>query len=142
MNQAISAAGALIHYLHETQKSALEHINSITPFFVHDYMALDQTTVTSLELIQSSEGTRKNSLLSLLDESCTPMGARRIRDWVIKPLVDKEKIKRRLDIVSKFKSLPLNRQETRDFLEKIFDLERLLGKDHIICLQCERLGFS
>ena len=128
MNQAISAAGALIHYLHETQKSALEHINSITPFFVHDYMALDQTTVTSLELIQSSEGTRKNSLLSLLDESCTPMGARRIRDWIIKPLVDKEKIKKRLDIVSKFKSLPLNRQETRDFLEKIFDLERLLGK--------------
>ena len=128
MNQAISAAGALIHYLHETQKSALEHINSITPFFVHDYMALDQTTVTSLELIQSSEGTRKNSLLSLLDESCTPMGARRIRDWVIKPLIDKEKIKRRLDIVSTFKSLPLNRQETRDFLEKIFDLERLLGK--------------
>ena len=128
MNQAISAAGALIHYLHETQKSALEHINSITPFFVHDYMALDQTTVTSLELIQSSEGTRKNSLLSLLDESCTPMGARRIRDWIIKPLVDNEKIKRRLDIVSKFKSLPLNRQETRDFLEKIFDLERLLGK--------------
>ena len=128
MNQAISAAGALIHYLHETQKSALEHINSITPFSVHDYMALDKTTVTSLELIQSSEGTRKNSLLSLLDESCTPMGARRIRDWIIKPLVDKEKIKKRLDIVSKFKSLPLNRQETRDFLEKIFDLERLLGK--------------
>jgi len=128
MNQAISAAGALIHYLHETQKSALEHINSITSFSVHDYMALDKTTVTSLELIQSSEGTRKNSLLSLLDESCTPMGARRIRDWIIKPLVDKEKIKKRLDIVSKFKSLPLNRQETRDFLEKIFDLERLLGK--------------
>lgn len=128
MKQAISAAGALIHYLHETQKSALEHINSITPFSVHDYMALDKTTVTSLELIQSSEGTRKNSLLSLLDESCTPMGARRIRDWIIKPLVDKEKIKKRLDIVSKFKSLPLNRQETRDFLEKIFDLERLLGK--------------
>jgi len=128
MDQAISAAGALIHYLHETQKSALEHINSITPFSVHDYMALDKTTVISLELIQSSEGTRKNSLLSLLDESCTPLGARRIRDWIIKPLVDKEKIKRRLDIVSKFKSLPLNRQETRDFLEKIFDLERLLGK--------------
>jgi len=128
MHQGISAAGALIHYLHETQKSALEHINSITPFFVHDYMALDQTTVTSLELIQSSEGTRKNSLLSLLDESCTPMGARRIRDWIIKPLVDNEKIKKRLDIVSKFKSLPSNRQETRDFLEKIFDLERLLGK--------------
>ena len=69
MNQAVSAAGALIHYLHETQKSALEHINSITPFFIHDYMVLDQTTLSSLELIQSSEGTRKNSLLNLLDES-------------------------------------------------------------------------
>jgi len=128
MNQAVSAAGALIHYLHETQKSALEHINSITPFFIHDYMALDQTTVSSLELIQSSDGSRKNSLLNLLDESCTPMGARRIRDWIIKPLVDKEKIKSRLDIVSEFKSFPLNRQETRELLEKIFDLERLLGK--------------
>ena len=128
MNQAISAAGALIHYLHETQKSALEHINSITPFFIHDYMALDQTTLSSLELIQSSEGTRRNSLLDLLDESCTPMGARRIRDWIIKPLIDREKIKTRLEIVSNFKSFPLNRQETRELLDKIFDLERLLGK--------------
>ncbi|MEK9629873.1 MAG: DNA mismatch repair protein MutS, partial [Nitrospinota bacterium] len=128
MNQAICAAGALIHYLHDTQKSALEHINSITPFFIHDFMALDQTTVTSLELIKSSEGTRQNSLLSLLDDSCTPMGARRIRDWIIKPLVDPEKIKGRLDTVSKFKSLPSERQETRSYLEKIFDLERLLGK--------------
>ena len=128
MNHGISAAGALIHYLHETQKSALEHINSISPFYTHDYMALDQSTVTSLELIQSSEGTRKNSLLNLIDESCTPMGARRIREWIIKPLIDSEKIKARLEIVSIFKSLPLNRQETRDLLKKIFDLERLLGK--------------
>ncbi len=128
MKQAISAAGAMIHYLHETQKSALEHINSITPFFIHDYMALDQSTATSLELIQSSEGTRKNSLLSLLDESCTPMGARRIREWIIKPLIDSEKIKSRLEIVSKFKSLPLDRQEIRNLLEKVFDIERLLGK--------------
>ena len=128
MKQATSAAGAMIHYLHETQKSALEHINSITPFYIHDYMALDQSTATSLELIQSSEGTRKNSLLSLLDESCTPMGARRIREWIIKPLIDPEKIKSRLEIVSKFKSFPLDRQEIRNLLEKIFDLERLLGK--------------
>lgn len=128
MNPAISAAGALIHYLHETQKSALEHINSITPFYIHDYMALDQSTVTSLELIQSSEGTRKNSLLNLLDESCTPMGARRIREWIIKPLVDPEKIKERLEVVSIFKSHPSDRQGIRDLLKRIFDLERLLGK--------------
>ena len=128
MGQAISSAGALIHYLHETQKSALEHINSISPYYIHDYMALDQTTITSLELIQSSEGTRKNSLFSLLDECCTPMGSRRVREWIIKPLIDPRKIKTRLEIVSKFKSLPKNRQEVREHLDKIFDLERLLGK--------------
>ena len=128
MDQAISSAGALIHYLHETQKSALEHINSISPYYIHDYMALDQTTITSLELIQSSEGTRKNSLFSLLDECCTPMGSRQVREWIIKPLIDSEKIKTRLEIVSKFKSLPKNRQEVRAHLDKIFDLERLLGK--------------
>ncbi|GIS85283.1 MAG: hypothetical protein CM1200mP16_15830 [Nitrospina sp.] len=128
MEYAISAAGALIHYLHETQKSALEHINSISPYYIHDYMALDQSTITSLELIQSSEGTRKNSLLGLLDECCTPMGSRRVREWIIKPLINSEKIKTRLEIVSKFKSLPRNRQEIREHLDKIFDLERLLGK--------------
>lgn len=128
MPQAVSAAGALIHYLHETQKSALGHINSISPFYIHDYMALDQTTITSLELIQSSEGTRKNSLLGFLDKSRTPMGSRRIREWIIKPLIDSPKIKNRLEIVSKFKSLPLIRQEIREHLGKIFDLERLTGK--------------
>ncbi len=128
MEYAISAAGALIHYLHETQKSALEHINSISPYYIHDYMALDQSTITSLELIQSSEGTRKNSLLGLLDECCTPMGSRRVREWIIKPLINSEKIKTRLEIVSKFKSLPRNRREIREHLDKIFDLERLLGK--------------
>jgi len=128
MEHAVSAAGALIHYLHETQQSALEHINSISPYYIHDYMALDQSTISSLELIQSSEGTRKNSLLGLLDECCTPMGARRVREWIIKPLINSEKIKTRLEIVSKFKSLPRNRQEIREYLDKIFDLERLLGK--------------
>ena len=128
MSQAISSAGALIHYLYETQKSALEHINSINPYYIHDYMALDQTTISSLELIQSSEGVRKNSLLSLLDDCCTPMGARRVREWIIKPLIDSGKIQTRLEIVSKFKSSPINRQEVREHLNKIFDLERLLGK--------------
>ncbi len=128
MDQAISSAGALIHYLHETQKSALEHINSISPYYIHDYMALDHTTIKSLELIQSSEGTRKNSLFSFLDECCTPMGSRRVREWIVKPLIDSGKIKTRLKIVSTFKSLPKNRQEVRSHLDEIFDLERLLGK--------------
>ena len=128
MEAAIAAAGALIHYLQETQKSALEHITTLTPFPIHDYMALDQCTLASLELVQSSEGTRKNSLLDLLDLSQTPMGARRIREWILKPLIDAEKIRQRLSIVEDFKNNPTERKDLRDLLKHIFDLERLLGR--------------
>ena len=128
MKAAISSAGALIHYLRETQKSPLDHITALTPFPIHDYMALDQCTLTSLELVQSSEGTRKNSLLDLLDLSLTPMGARRIREWILKPLIDAEKIQERLNIVEDFKDNPTSRKGLRNLLEQIFDLERLLGR--------------
>ena len=128
MKAAISSAGALIHYLRETQKSPLDHIIALTPFPIHDYMALDQCTLTSLELVQSSEGTRKNSLLDLLDLSLTPMGARRIREWILKPLIDAEKIQERLNIVADFKDNPTSRKGLRNLLEQIFDLERLLGR--------------
>ncbi|MBT6250258.1 MAG: DNA mismatch repair protein MutS [Nitrospina sp.] len=128
MKAAISSAGALIHYLREIQKSSLEHITALTPFPTHSYMALDQCTLTSLELVQSSEGTRKNSLLDLLDLSLTPMGARRIREWILKPLINPEKIQERLSIVKCFKDNPTRRKELRDLLKHIFDLERLLGR--------------
>jgi DNA mismatch repair protein MutS len=128
MKAAISSAGALIHYLRETQKSPLEHITVLTPFPVHSYMALDQCTLTSLELVQSSEGTRKNSLLDLLDLSLTPMGARRIREWILKPLIKSERIQERLSIVEGFKNNPTGRKNLRDLLKQIFDLERLLGR--------------
>ena len=128
MDAAISSAGALIHYLRDTQKSALEHITTLTPFPIHDYMAVDQCTLASLELVQSSEGSRKNSLLDLLDLSQTPMGARRIREWILKPLLDKEKICERLSIVADFKDKPTERKDLRDLLKHIFDLERLLGR--------------
>ena len=128
MEAAISSAGALIHYLRETQKSAMEHITALTPFPIHDYMAVDQCTLASLELVQSSEGSRKNSLLDLLDLSHTPMGARRIREWILKPLIDAEKINERLSIVAGFKDNPTERKHLRDLLKHIFDLERLLGR--------------
>jgi DNA mismatch repair protein MutS len=128
MKAAISSAGALIHYLRETQKSPMEHITALTPFPIHNYMALDQCTLISLELVQSSEGSRKNSLLDLLDLSLTPMGARRIREWILKPLINMEKIRQRLSIVAGFKDNPTGRKELRDLLRQIFDLERLLGR--------------
>ena len=128
MKAAISSAGALIHYLQETQKSAMEHITALTPFPIHDYMAVDQSTLASLELVQSSEGSRKNSLLDLLDISQTAMGARRVREWILKPLIDAEKIRERLNVVANFKNNPTERKKLRDLLKNIFDLERLLGR--------------
>ncbi|MZH40714.1 MAG: DNA mismatch repair protein MutS, partial [Nitrospinae bacterium] len=94
----------------------------------NDYMAVDQSTLASLELVQSSEGSRKNSLLDLLDISQTAMGARRIREWILKPLIDAEKIRERLNVVANFKNNPTERKKLRDLLKNIFDLERLLGR--------------
>ncbi|MEO2043505.1 MAG: DNA mismatch repair protein MutS, partial [Nitrospinaceae bacterium] len=128
MKAAISSAGALIYYLRNIQKSSLDHITTLTPFPIHSYMAMDQCTLTSLELVKSSEGTRKNSLLDLLDLSLTPMGARRIREWVLQPLIQSEKIQNRLSVVEGFKNNPTGRRDLRDLLKHIFDLERLLGR--------------
>ena len=125
---AISAAGALIRYLHTTQKSALEHISTISAFNIHNYMLMDQATVRSLELVLSSEGERKNSLLDLLDLSQTAMGARRIREWVLKPLIDIQSINKRLDQVDTFRNNPILRQEIRNQFKSMCDLERLLGR--------------
>jgi DNA mismatch repair protein MutS len=125
---AISAGGALIHYLQETQKSALRHINALSTYHIHNAMLLDHTTIRSLELVQSSDGNRKNSLLDLLDASQTPMGARRIKEWILKPLIDPKSIEERLTLVATFKQNPLLRKDMRVQLQKIHDLERLVGR--------------
>ena len=91
-------------------------------------MLMDQATIRSLELVESSEGGRKNSLLDLLDSSQTAMGARRIREWILKPNIDIHLIKERLDQVDLFKNDLLLRQAIRDQLKSIHDLERLLGR--------------
>ncbi|MGV7220196.1 MAG: DNA mismatch repair protein MutS [Nitrospinales bacterium] len=126
--KAYIAAGALIQYLQETQKTALNHINTLSTFNVNNYMMLDQATAKSLELASASDGSRKNTLLDLLDLSKTPLGARRIKDWILKPLIDLSEIQARLDIVAEFKNDPLKRNAIRDELKKILDLERLLGR--------------
>jgi DNA mismatch repair protein MutS len=128
METAVSSAGALIYYLQETQKSTMRHITALTPFTIGEYMAIDKSTLASLELVQSSEGCRKNSLLDLLDLSQTPMGARRIREWILKPLIDVDRIRKRLSIVAVFRDSPTKRKDLRDLLNHILDLERLLGR--------------
>jgi len=128
LRYAVSAAGALVHYLRETQKSALSHINALSTFHIHNSMLLDQTTIKSLELIQSSDGSRKHSLLDLLDATQTPLGARKVKEWILKPLVNREAIDARLAQVGVFKENPLLRNEMRSQLRKIHDLERLFGR--------------
>ena len=128
LKNAISAAGALIRYLHDTQKSALQHVNTLSTFNIHSYMWLDQATVNSLELVKSSDGDRKHSLLGLLDETCTPMGARRLKEWILKPLVDRTAVENRLNGVTVFHDNLMDRNDLRSQLGDIYDLERLLGR--------------
>ncbi|MFQ5443345.1 MAG: DNA mismatch repair protein MutS, partial [Nitrospinales bacterium] len=108
---AISAAGALVQYLHETQKSTLEHINTLSTFHIRNYMLLDPSTIKNMELVQASDGGRRGSLLDLLDLSQTPMGARRIKEWVLKPLVELKAIQERLELVAEFKNNLLLRRD-------------------------------
>ena len=128
LKMATSAAGALIHYLQETQKSALSHITALSTYHIHHSMLLDQTTIKSLELVQSSDGSRKNSLLDLLDVTQTPMGARRIKEWILKPLIAPEAIENRLSQVQAFVNAPLLRSDLQNQLKEIHDLERLVGR--------------
>jgi len=125
---AVSAAGGLISYIHETQKSSLDHISAVNIFNIHNFMLIDQATVRSLELVQSSEGERRNSLLGLLDLSQTSMGARRIRELILKPLIDINSINKRLDRVNIFRNDLMLRNEIREKLKLIYDMERLLGR--------------
>jgi DNA mismatch repair protein MutS len=128
LHNAISAAGALIRYLRDTQKSALQHVNTLSTFNIHSYMWLDQATVNSLELVKSSDGDRKHSLLGLLDETCTPMGARRLKEWILKPLIDRDAVEDRLNGVTVFHDNLMDRNDLRSNLGNIHDLERLLGR--------------
>ncbi|MFQ5671887.1 MAG: DNA mismatch repair protein MutS [Nitrospinales bacterium] len=128
LRKAVSAAGALIQYLRDTQKSTLDHINSISTFNLHQFMLLDQSTVHNLELVQSVGGRRAGSLLDLLDLSCTAMGARRIREWILKPLVEIREIENRQEIVEEFNADFMRREEVRRHLKQVYDLERLLGR--------------
>ncbi len=126
--KAVRASGALLQYLNETQKSSLDHVTALTAFNVGKHMLLDPATLKNLELIKSSEGGRKGSLLDLLDVSQTPLGSRKIREWIVKPLIEKPPIDERLGLVDEFVAQPILRSDFREQFKSIFDLERLLGR--------------
>lgn len=129
MEQGIVAAGALIHYLKETQKGHPEHIKDLSSYVLSDYMILDETTVSNLELFTSfRRGTAKGSLADILDKTVTAMGSRLLKRWLAYPLLDTGHIRKRLAGVTNFKEDRIFREETREKLEGIQDLERLNGR--------------
>lgn len=129
MKAEISAAGALLKYLAETQKNALEHITGIKLYQGSEYMLLDTHTRRNLELTESIRGrNRKGTLLQLLDRTSTAMGARMLRTWIEQPLLNRMRINKRLDSVEEFVSQHILTERIAEELSKIYDVERLLSK--------------
>lgn len=123
------AAGSLLHYMRETQKSALAHLKRLYSYENSDYMALDGSTKRNLELISTmQEGGTEGSLVSILDDTCTAMGGRLLRKWIMRPLKQVNLIRERLVAVEYFVSQHDRREELRDELKQVGDLERLISR--------------
>ena len=125
----IISAGALLIYLFETQKNSLSNLTHITPYVTGKYMMIDSSTRRNLELCETlREKQKRGSLLWVLDKTRTAMGARTLRKNVEQPLIDKSEINRRLDAVEELKNQAIAREEIREYLSPVYDLERLITK--------------
>ena len=123
------ASGALLKYLEETQKNSLSHMSRLTRYATGNYMVLDSATRRNLELVETlREKQKRGSLLWVLDKTKTAMGARTLRKYVEQPLIDKESIVKRLYAVAELKDNAICREEIREYLNPVYDLERLVGK--------------
>ena len=125
----ICAAGALINYLFETQKTDLSHISHIRPYRTEMYMVLGTSTMRNLELTETlREKEKRGSLLWVLNHTKTAMGARMLRKWIEQPLLVKNEILRRLDAVEALTNDAVSSEELREYLSPVYDLERLVGR--------------
>ncbi|MGD9947423.1 MAG: DNA mismatch repair protein MutS [Desulfobulbus sp.] len=126
---AINAAGALLQYLHETQKSDLAHIKQLFPLHQSGYLIIDDSSRRNLELLETLVGgQRQGSLLAALDLTATPMGARLLRRWLLFPLQDREQILARLDSVEELIQKTEVRKKIQTLLAEVYDLERLCSR--------------
>jgi DNA mismatch repair protein MutS len=129
MEEGIVAAGAIVHYLRETQKGNPDHIREITTYRLGDFMFLDESTVQNLELFKTMRRqSEQGSLFNILDHTVTAMGSRLLKRWIGYPLIDLHAIRNRLAAVSSFRDDQIYREEIREQLEGINDLERLNGR--------------
>ncbi|MDO4491691.1 MAG: DNA mismatch repair protein MutS [Lachnospiraceae bacterium] len=123
------AVGALFTYLYETQKSNMGQMTGITPYYSDKYMLLDSSTRRNLELVETMrEKSKRGSLLWVLDKTKTAMGARMLRSFVEQPLIDQEEIEKRLEAVDELNRQPMFRDEIREYLQPVYDLERLVSR--------------
>ena len=123
------AAGALLQYLYETQKTSLSHLSHIYPYITSKYMLLDSSTRRNLELAETlREKQKRGSLLWVLDKTKTAMGGRMLRSYIEQPLIDKTDIENRLDAVEELCKDSVSRDEIREYLNPVYDLERLLSR--------------
>lgn len=128
-NAAITCSGAILNYIEETQKQSIKHIKSVKYYSMSDYMILDDVTVRNLELINPVTGVdKKFTLLNCIDYTCTSMGGRLLRKWLLQPLLSKKDIDQRLENVEYFYNDNSLRQETISILKKIQDIERITSR--------------
>lgn len=125
----IIAAGALLIYLTETQKNSLDHITSIVPYTTGKYMLIDSSSRRNLELVETlREKQKKGSLLWVLDKTKTAMGARKLRNMLEQPLIEYDAIIKRQDVIAEFNANTITRDEIREYMNPVYDLERLMSK--------------
>ena len=125
----VLASGALLKYLYETQKNTLSNILAIHPYSIGKYMIIDSSSRRNLELVETlREKQKRGSLLWVLDKTKTAMGARLLRSYVEQPLIEKTEILRRQDFISMLNKNEITREELREYLNPIYDLERLITR--------------
>lgn len=127
--ESVVSSGAMLQYLYDTQMNSLKHISHIEIYSVDSYMIIDSSTRRNLELTETlRDKQKKGSLLWVLDKTKTAMGARKLREYVEQPLLDRLHIEKRLDSVEALNSAIITREELREYLNSIYDLERLMTR--------------
>ena len=128
---ATAAAGAILHYVRDTQRGSLAHLDGIRFFEQQDSLILDPATLRNLELVEplfAGANSRESTLLAALDECVTPLGARQLKNWLLRPSIEREEIEARWDAVGELHGRAIAREELRKSLRRIQDVERLLSK--------------
>jgi DNA mismatch repair protein MutS len=129
LSAGISAAGAIIHYVKETQFHDTDHISTLGPYVLNSYLIIDDRSCRNLELLKNIQTMdKKGTLLSILDKTSTAMGSRTLKNWIRYPLKDREEINLRLTAVEEAVARPALRKQLRDHLKSVYDLERLGSK--------------